>query len=139
MKPMRNVLLAAVAATSVPAAGLAQSAPSAKSAAAACPCADPRFTPITEKAKAVQRYWEARQGYKIAGGVGGMVALFALLEHDGNTAAAAQQAYDQAFEEMISARRRAETLGGLTVKNGSDVDHDVVEIQLVKGVDYELK
>jgi hypothetical protein len=139
MKPMRNALFAAVAAASVPVAGLAQSAPAAKPSAQACPCADPRFAPITEKAKAVQEYWNARQGYKAASAVGSTVALFALLAHDGNTVAAAQRTYEEAFEKMMTTRSHAESLGGLVVKRGPDVESDVVSFALVSGVDYELK
>ncbi len=40
---------------------------------------------------------------------------------------------------MMTTRSHAESLGGLVVKRGPDVESDVVSFALVSGVDYELK
>jgi hypothetical protein len=140
MKKIRAGLLAAVAAAAYPTAARAQSAPAHKASEPSCPCAENGFTPKTEKARAVQQYWQARRAYKIAGDLNGTIAIFALMAQDGRTVAAAQQSYDEAGEKMLTARQRAEELGGLTVKRGGGtVDTDVVTIKLIPGVDYEMK
>jgi|GEM_PF-2663281 len=140
MKQVRIGLLAAVAAASLPTVARAQVAAAAKTAQPPCPCDQPGFTPKTSKAQAVQQFREAMRTLKVTESIGGTVALFALMAHDGNTAAAAQQSYEDAFSKMIAARGRAETLGGLQVKSaGGDVERDAITYKLVPGVDYDLK
>ncbi len=100
-----------------------------------CVCDAYNFKPLTEKAKAVAAYWDARREYKSASTVAGIAALFGVLARDGNALNAAQDTLNKAENKLYPLRMRAEQLGGIKVTNGDD---KTVEVKLEKGVDYTL-
>lgn len=100
-----------------------------------CVCSAYNFKPLTEKAKAVAEYWDARREYKSASTVAGLAALFGVLARDGNALNAAQNTLDNAANKLSPLRMKAEQLGGIKLTNGDD---KTVEIKLEKGVDYVL-
>lgn len=104
-----------------------------------CPCSDFRFVAKSDKAKAVAAYWEARGKYHVASGLGTMVVMFtALTRQPTNALNDAERSFGEAQDELMSARARAEKLGGLKVLGDRGPDAKVV-VALKKGVDYELK
>jgi hypothetical protein len=102
-----------------------------------CPCSDYRFVPVTEKAKAVVAYWDARRGVKSAGLVGTFALFGAMLSgRPTNSLNDAADALGQAKAKMAAARERAEKLGGLKVTGTGD--DAVATITLLLGTDYTL-
>ncbi len=100
-----------------------------------CVCDQSSFKPLTEKAKAVAAYWEARREYNSASTVAGIATLFGVLARDGGALQAAQNTLDNAANKLYPLRMKAEQLGGIKLTNGDD---KTVEIKLEKGVDYTL-
>lgn len=102
-----------------------------------CVCDQSSFKPLTEKAKAVAEYWEARRYYKSASTVAGIAVLFAALDprSSGEALNAAQNTLNDAANKLYPLRMKAEQLGGIKLINGDD---KTVEIKLEKGVDYTL-
>jgi hypothetical protein len=100
-----------------------------------CVCDQASFKPLTEKARAVAAYWEARREYKSASTVAGIAALYAILAHDGGTMNEAQNTLSNAEQKLYPLRMKAEQLGGIKLTGGDD---KTVEIKLEKGVDYTL-
>ena len=103
---------------------------------ASCPCDNPNFKPLTDKARAAETYWDARRKVKVATVISGTGAIFSLLFQSQQGLNEATQSYDQARSEMWSAKAKAESLGALKV-TGDDLD-GTIEFKLVKGVDYTL-
>ncbi|MFI5347367.1 MAG: hypothetical protein ACHQ51_13415 [Elusimicrobiota bacterium] len=102
-----------------------------------CPCTNPRFEAITEKAKAVVVYWEARGKVKTAGVIGTFAYLGAALSgHPTQTLHEAADALGSAEGEMREAREKAARLGGLKVEGAGD--DAKATITLKEGVDYTL-
>lgn len=106
-----------------------------KAAKPTCVCDDYKFKALTDKARAVEAYWSARRKYKSTTGVASMFALFGIIAGDQRALNEAQNATSEAATELGFARSKAESLGGIVVKNGDD---NTVEIKLQKGVDYTL-
>lgn len=104
--------------------------------APSCPCDSSNFKPLTEKARAVEAYWDARRKTKIAAVVGGTGVLLSLLFRSQQGLQESTEAYDRARSEMFAAKAKAESLGALKV-TGDDLD-GTIEIKLEKGVDYTL-
>jgi hypothetical protein len=103
-----------------------------------CPCSDYHFTPITEKAKAVAAFWDARRKYHFASGLGTMAVLFTAMTHQPTQALVdAQNSFAQAQNELLQTRARASALGGLKVQGDGGADSPVV-VTLKKGADYEM-
>jgi hypothetical protein len=102
---------------------------------ATCPCDQSNFKPLTDKARAVAEYWDARRRYKSASTVAGAVALFAIIARDGNAMNEAQNTLSAASTELHTARDKAVALDGIKVTDGDD---KTVELKLQKGVDYTL-
>ena len=114
--------------------------PSAKPAPAkteaTCPCDHYNFKPLTDKARAVEAYWDARRKTKIAAVIGGTGALLSLLFMSEQGLRDSTEGYDRARSEMWAAKAKAESLDALKV-TGDDLDGDI-EIKLKKGIDYTL-
>ena len=125
----------ATAASAVPA---APAAPAASPAVApdTCPCADYRFAPKTDKAKAVAAFWVARRRYKVASGFGSALFLFALGTGD-SRALDVQRSMSLALHELLKARALAVQLEGLKVVGNGGPEASVV-VSLKQGVDYDL-
>lgn len=104
---------------------------------ATCVCDATSFKPLTEKAKAVEAYWDARRKVKTATFIGGLGAIFGVIAQDPRIIAKSTEGYDQIRSEMYSAKAKAEGLGALKV-TGDDID-GTIEIKLVKGVDYTVQ
>ena len=102
---------------------------------ATCPCDNPNFKPLTEKARAVQAYWEARRDYNVASTIAGTAALFALFTRSGGLMNEAQNTLSNAENKLFTARTKAESLKGIKLTDGDD---KTVQIKLEKGVDYTL-
>ncbi len=101
-----------------------------------CPCDNPNFKPLTDKARAAEAYWNARRKVKVSTVISGTAALFSLLLQSQQGLNEATQSYDHARSEMWEAKATAEKLGALKV-TGDDID-GTIEFKLVKGVDYTL-
>jgi len=101
-----------------------------------CPCDSSNFKPLTEKARAVEAYWDARRSYRSARTIAGTAALFAYFSRNGGLMNEAQNTLSDASSKLHSARTKAEQLGALKV-TGDDID-GTIEIKLQKGVDYTL-
>ncbi len=104
---------------------------------ATCVCTAPNFKPLTEKAKAVEAYWDARRKVKTATFIGGIGAIFGVITQDPRVLQKSTEGYEQIQSEMYAAKAKAEQLGGLKV-TGDDIG-GTIEIKLVKGVDYTLQ
>lgn len=104
---------------------------------ATCVCDASTFKPLTEKAKAVEAYWDARGKVKTATFIGGIGAIFGVIAQDPRIIAKSTEGYEQIRSEMYSAKAKAESLGALKV-TGDDLD-GTIEIKLVKGVDYTVQ
>jgi hypothetical protein len=103
-----------------------------------CPCSDYRFTPKTEKAKAVAAFWDARRKYKLSATVASMALFITVAARQPNRALSdSEQAMGQAEDDLLQSRGRAVALHGLTVGGDGGPDSPVV-VTLVKGVDYAL-
>lgn len=100
-----------------------------------CPCDRSNFKPLTDKARAVEAYWDARRKYNVASTFAGTVALFALIAKDRKTLYEAQEALNAASSELAVARAKALSLKGIKVVDGDD---KTVELLLEKDVDYTL-
>ncbi len=100
-----------------------------------CPCDSSNFKPLTDKARAVEAYWDARRKYNVASTIAGTVAIFALLSQDRKTLHEAQESLNAASSELAVARAKALSLKGIKVVDGDD---KTVELLLVKDVDYTL-
>jgi hypothetical protein len=103
---------------------------------ASCPCDNPNFKPLTEKARAVEAYWTARRETKVATVISGTGAIFSLLFRSENGLRQSTEAYDQSRSKMFAAKAKAESLGALKV-TGDDMD-GTIEFKLQKGVDYTI-
>ena len=114
----------------------AQTVKAAEPPKASCPCDNPNFKPLTEKARAAEAYWDARRKVKIATVISGTGAIFSMIFQSQQGLNEATQSYDQARSEMWSAKAKAESLGALKV-TGDDMD-GTIEFKLRKGVDYTL-
>lgn len=101
-----------------------------------CPCDSSNFKPLTDKARAVEAYWDARRSYRSARTIAGTAGLFAILSRNGGLMNEAQNTLSDASSKLHSARAKAESLGALKV-TGDDID-GTIEIKLQKGVDYTL-
>jgi hypothetical protein len=101
-----------------------------------CPCDSSNFKPLTDKARAVEAYWDARRSYRSARTIAGTAGLFAILSRNAGLMNEAQNTLSDAESKLFAARAKAEQLGALKV-TGDDVD-GTIEIKLVKGVDYTL-
>ncbi|MBI2387434.1 MAG: hypothetical protein HYV14_15705 [Elusimicrobia bacterium] len=101
-----------------------------------CPCDSSNFKPLTDKARAVEAYWDARRSYRSARTIAGTAALFAMFSRNGGLMNEAQNTLSDASSRLFSARAKAEQLGALKV-TGDDLD-GAIEIKLRKGVDYTL-
>jgi hypothetical protein len=138
MNASKPLCLFALAFFSFPSGAAAQAAPSEKNAPVACPCSDFRFTPKTDRARAVQEYWHEREIYKASMSIGSSLTLVALLSMDARGLQVARQSLKEE-PKLTAARLKAVQLGGLKIRPGADVDHEVEAIFLIKGVDYEMK
>lgn len=139
MKTIALVLVALIVASGVPARAQVAAGSAAKPVEKpkpTCVCDAYNFKPLTEKAKAVEAYWDARRTVKTAGVIGGLGLLFGLATRDAGVVNQSEQGYSQAQSKMLDAKLKAEQLGALKV-TGDDLDGQI-EIKLVKGVDYEL-
>jgi len=130
------LLLAALILSTTAQAQVATVPQAPEKAKATCPCDNPNFKPLTDKARAVEAYWSARRKTKIATVVGGTGVLLSLLFQSQNGLRESTDTYDRARSEMWSAKSKAESLGALKV-TGDDMDGDI-QIKLTKGVDYTL-
>lgn len=101
-----------------------------------CPCDSSSFKPLTDKARAVEAYWDARRSYRSARTIAGTAALFAMFSRNGGLMNEAQNTLSDASSKLHVARTKAEILGALKV-TGDDID-GTIEIKLQKGVDYTL-
>lgn len=100
-----------------------------------CPCDNSNFKPLTDKARAVEAYWDARRKYNVASTLAGTVALFALISQNRQALYEAQESLNAASSELAVARAKALSLKGIKVVDGDD---KTVEVLLEKGVDYTL-
>ncbi len=141
MKPTSLALAALIFASAFPLRAQVAAEPAGKPApakpAASCPCDNAYFKPLTEKARAVEAYWDARRKTKIATVVAGTGALFSLLLRSPNGMRESTEAYERARSEMWTAKAKAESLGALKV-TGDDID-GVIEFKIKAGVDYTVK
>lgn len=101
-----------------------------------CPCDSSNFKPLTEKARAVEAYWDARRSYRSARTIAGTAGLFAILTRNGGLMNEAQNTLSEAESKLFAARAKAEQFGALKV-TGDDID-GTIEIKLQKGVDYTI-
>lgn len=140
MKITSLVLAGLMLASAFPVRAQVAAEPSAKPAPAkpapSCPCDHYNFKPLTEKARAVEAYWDARRKTKIATVVGGTGLLLSLLFRSQQGLQESTEAYDKARSEMWAAKAKAESLGALKV-TGDDMD-GTIEFKIVKGVDYTI-
>lgn len=100
---------------------------------ASCPCDNSSFKPLTDKARAVEAYWDARREYKVAKTIAETAALIAIFSRNGGLMNEAQNSLSTAESKLWAARRKAAELGGIKGE-----DDQTVEIKLQKGVDYTL-
>lgn len=130
-------LLAGFAPSAAVAQVVAESAKPAEKPKETCPCSDYRFVPVTEKAKAVVEYWDARRAVKSAGVIGTFALFGAMLTgRPTQSLNDAANALGEAKSKMSDARAKAEKLGGLKVEGtGEDA---FATVTLKKGVDYTL-
>lgn len=102
---------------------------------ASCPCDNSSFKPLTDKARAVEAYWDARREYKVAKTIAETAALIAIFSRNGGLMNEAQNSMSTAESKLYAARMKAAGLKGIVVKGDDDA---TVEIKLQKGVDYTL-
>ncbi len=140
MKIIALVLAAAAAASPLraqTAAGTPGGAAPAAKPAPSCVCDQPGFKPLTERAVAVQEYWDARRKTKISSVIGGLGLLFSMATQNPRGFRESTESYDRTRREMWRAKEKAVASGALVVR-GDDFDGDI-EIRLTKDVDYVIE
>ncbi|MCR4294498.1 MAG: hypothetical protein NUW21_03115, partial [Elusimicrobia bacterium] len=139
MKTTALLLAGLMLASAVPLRAQVVAGPAAGTAAPvkkpSCPCDNSGFKPLTDKARAVEAYWDARRKYNVASTIAGTVALFALISQNRQALYEAQESLNAASSELAVARAKALSLKGIKVVDGDD---KTVELLLEKGVDYTL-
>lgn len=128
---LRAEMMAAPTPLPSPAAQTSAEKPEAK-----CVCDHPHFQALTDKARAVQAYWEARREVKTSAVISGTGALFSLLLMNTEGIRESTESYERSRSKMFAARAKAEGLGALKV-TGDDRDGQI-EFKIEKGVDYVL-
>lgn len=111
--------------------------PPAEKPEPSCVCSRYNYKPLNAKGTAAKEYWDARGKAKISRSVSGITALFGMLAQSHNALNAAQNSYSEAMSELYSARAAAVAAGAVKVV-GEDLEEEVLEFTLKKGVDYEL-
>lgn len=134
---IRALLAAAVILCAFPVRAQVGRAPAIEKDEPSCVCDRGGFKPITDKAVAVQEYWQARRKVKMSTMIAGTAMLFNLLTQNQNAMARNVQDHEVVRSEMFRAKARAEALDALKV-TGDDLDGEI-EIKLKKGVDYEIE
>lgn len=100
-------------------------------------CDQPGFKPLTERAVAVQEYWQARRKAKISSVIGGLGLLLSMATQNPRGFRESTEGFERARGEMWRAKEKAVASGALVVR-GDDLDGDI-EIRLEKGVDYVIE